>query len=81
MKHISTHVLLPVYELALTNASVRSYGLGGGDLLNLDMHFIPLRPDNPRSADVSPQAIVRQPAGEASPTPALHSGKGTEVHT
>jgi hypothetical protein len=35
----------------------------------LRMHFIPLRPDTPRSADVSPQAIVRQPAGEASPPP------------
>ena len=39
---------------------------------NRGMHYIPLRPDAPRSADVSPQAIVRQPAGEASPTPALH---------
>jgi hypothetical protein len=45
------------------------------------MHFIPLRPDTPRSADVSPQAIVRQPAGEALPTPALHREKGNEVHT
>ena len=41
--------------------------------------FTPLRPDSPRSADVSPQAIVRQLAGETSPTPVLHREKGNEV--
>jgi hypothetical protein len=34
VKHISTHVLLPVYEFMLTNAPVRSCSFFGDDLLN-----------------------------------------------
>ena len=46
----------------------------------LGMQFVLRRLDTPRSADVSPQAIVRWPAGEASPTPALHGGNVPGVH-
>jgi len=46
VKHISTYVLLPVYEFVFTNTPVggqwRSRAFFGDDLLNLGIHFIPL---------------------------------------